>query len=267
LKRSRWSALSSHWRDAIVQYGIALTAFQRAERLLNVVRSGSDVDLISELRNTGHVNWSPHDYPESLLLEVESGVMIREVQEQIASQMRDSKGNAVMQLNMGEGKSSLIVPIVATDLANGSQLVRVVVAKPQSKQMAQMMISKLGGLLDRRVYYMPFSRALKLDKAAADAINAVLQECMSNGGILLVQPEHILSFKLMALEMGILGEESISKSLLRSQDFFDGFSRDLVDESDENFSVKFELIYTIGSQRPVELSPARWMCIHEILGL
>ncbi|TKA64819.1 hypothetical protein B0A55_11903 [Friedmanniomyces simplex] len=267
LKRSRWSALSSHWRDAIVQYGIALTAFQRAERLLNVVRSGSDVDLISELRNTGHVNWSPHDYPESLLLEVESGVMIREVQEQIASQMRDSKGNAVMQLNMGEGKSSLIVPIVAADLANGSQLVRVVVAKPQSKQMAQMMISKLGGLLDRRVYYMPFSRALKLDKAAADAIDAMLQECMSNGGILLVQPEHILSFKLMALETGILGEESISKSLLRSQDFFDGFSRDLVDESDENVSVKFELIYTIGSQRPVEMSPGRWMCIHEILGL
>ncbi|KAK4895204.1 hypothetical protein LTR49_028300 [Elasticomyces elasticus] len=267
LKRSQWSALSSHWKDAIVQYGIALTALQRAERLLNVVSSGSNFDLISELRNTGHVNWNPHDYPESLLLEVESGVMIREVQEQIASQMRESKGNAVMQLNMGEGKSSLIVPIVAADLAKGSQLVRIVVAKPQSKQMAQMLISKLGGLLDRRVYYMPFSRALKLDKSAADAIDAMLQECMFNGGILLVQPEHILSFKLMGLEMGILEEEGISKSLLRSQNFFDRFSRDLVDESDENFSVKFELIYTIGSQRPVEMSPERWMCIHELLGL
>ncbi|KAK3110708.1 hypothetical protein LTR53_014728 [Teratosphaeriaceae sp. CCFEE 6253] len=164
-------------------------------------------------------------------------------------------------------KSSLIVPIVAADLANGSQLVRVVVAKPQSKQMAQMMISKLGGLLDRRVYFMPFSRALKLDRAAAVAIDAMLQECKSNGGILLVQPEHILSFKLMALEMGILGEEGTSKSLLRSQDFFERFSRDLVDESDENFRINFELIYTIGSQRPVEMSPGCWMCIHEILGL
>ncbi|KAK3613356.1 hypothetical protein LTR22_028185, partial [Elasticomyces elasticus] len=267
LQRSKWSALSSYWKDAIVQYGIALTAFQRAERLFNVAHSGSDVDLISELRNTGHVNWSPHDHPESLLLEVESGVIIREVQEQIASQMRDSSRNVVMQLNMGEGKSSLIVPIVAADLADGSRLIRVVVAKPQSKQMAQMMVSKLGGLLDRRVYYMPFSRALKLDKSAADTIDAMLQECMSKGGILLVQPEHILSFKLMALEMGILGEEGISESLLRSQDFFDTCSRDLVDESDENFSVNFELIYTIGSQRPVEMSPGRWMCVHEILGL
>ncbi|KAK1043786.1 hypothetical protein LTR74_018390 [Friedmanniomyces endolithicus] len=267
LQRSKWSALSSHWRDAIVQYGIALTAFQRAERLFNVARPGSDVDLISELRNTGHVNWSPHDYPESLLLEIESGVIIREVQEQIASQMRNSRGNAVMQLNMGEGKSSLLIPVVAADLADGSRLVRVVVAKPQSKQMAQMMVSKLGGLLDRRVYYMPFSRALKLDKAAADTIDAMLQECMSNGGILLMQPEHILSFKLMALEMGVLGEKGVSESLLRSQDFFDRCSRDLVDESDENFSVNFELIYTIGSQRPVEMSSERWMCIHEILGL
>ncbi|KAK5686853.1 hypothetical protein LTR17_026786 [Elasticomyces elasticus] len=72
---------------------------------------------------------------------------------------------------------------------------------------------------------------------------------------------------IVPLEMGILGEEGISESLLRSQDFFDTCSRDLVDESDENFSVNFELIYTIGSQRPVEMSPGRWMCVHEILGL
>ncbi|KAK4543620.1 hypothetical protein LTR36_005265 [Oleoguttula mirabilis] len=272
LNRLGWPALDQRWKDAIVQYGLALTTFQRAERLVNVCRSGSDVDLINELGNIGHINWKPHEYPDSLLLEVESGILIREVQEQIAAQMRDPKGassvrNAVVQLNMGEGKSSLIVPIVAAALANGSQLVRVVVAKPQSKQMAQMMVSKLGGLLDRRVYHMPFSRALKLSRDAADAISAMLRECMSNGGLLLVQPEHILSFKLMGLEMAILGEVRIGTSLLSMQDFFDGYSRDLVDESDENFSVNFEIIYTMGTQRPVDMSPERWLCIHEVLGL
>ncbi|TKA74099.1 hypothetical protein B0A55_11065 [Friedmanniomyces simplex] len=90
---------------------------------------------------------------------------------------------------------------------------------------------------------------------------------MLEGGILLVQPEHILSFKLMALEVGILGEQKDSQSLLRMQDFFNDSSRDVVDESDENFSVKFELIYTMGPHRAVDMSTERWLCIHEILDL
>ena len=63
--------------------------------------------------------------------------MIREVQGEIAREMRDPQyaRNAVMQLNMGEGKSSVIIPIVAAALADASRLVRVIVAKPQSKRM------------------------------------------------------------------------------------------------------------------------------------
>jgi hypothetical protein len=194
--------------------------------------------------------------------------MIREVQEHIAGQMRDPKcgQNAVMQLNMGEGKSSVIVPIVAAALADGSRLARVIVAKPQAKQMFQMLVSKLGGLLNRRVYHMPFSRSLKLGQAEADAIGAMYRECMEKGGILLVHPEHILSFKLMGLEC-TLGNEAVGSSLLDMQSFFDSSSRDIVDESDENFSVKFELIYTMGLQRSIELSPERWTCIQQVLEL
>jgi len=261
LTRGRWQRLTSDWKRCIVQYGLALTELQRAERLASLC--GNHADLIKELRNSGHTNWSPSEYPESLLLEVESGIMIREVQEQIAERMRNPPfgRNAVMQLNMGEGKSSVIVPIVAAALADGSQLVRVIVAKPQSKQMFQMLVSKLGGLLDRRVYHMPFSRSLRLGEAEANAIGSIYRECMTNGGILLVHPEHILSFKLMGLECLISGKEAVGSSLLSTQEFFDTSSRDIVDESDENFSVKFELIYTMGMQRPIELSPERWTCI------
>jgi hypothetical protein len=266
LTRSRWQRLTSAWKRCIIQYGLALTELHRAERL--VALSGNHTDLVRELQNLGHTNWEPSKYPESLLLEVESGIMIREVQEHIAGQMRDPKSgqNAVMQLNMGEGKSSVIVPIVAAALADGSRLVRVIVAKPQAKQMFQMLVSKLGGLLNRRVYHMPFSRSLKLGQAEADAIGAMYRECMEKGGILLVHPEHIPSFKLMGLEC-TLGNEAVGSSLLDMQSFFDSSSRDIVDESDENFSVKFELIYTMGLQRSIELSPERWTCIQQVLEL
>ena len=87
------------------------------------------------------------------MLEIESGELIREVQESIAGHLRNPIGiqkarNAVIQLNIGEGKSSLIMPIVAAALANGKQSVWAIVAKPPWKQMAQTMISKLGGMLN-----------------------------------------------------------------------------------------------------------------------
>jgi hypothetical protein len=270
LNRHYWPTLKEDWKKCVVQYGLAITAVQRADRLLKAAKSTNQEDLVNEIMNVGHSNWIPHQHPESLLLEIESGILIRDVQVDIATEMRDpsTSTNAVMQLNMGEGKSSVIVPMVATSLADTFQLARVIVAKPQSKQMRQMLISKLGGAIDRRVLHMPISRSLKLGKADADSIGTLVRECMSNGDVLLVQPEHILSFQLMVLEcFESIDKQEIGQSLLATQFFFDECSRDIVDESDENFSTKFELIYTMGTQRQIEFSPNRWICIQEVLGL
>lgn len=266
LSRSRWHHLSDGWKACIVGYALALAAMQRAERLTKLTEYQ---DLANELRNAGHQTWDPAKHPESLLMEVESGFLVRPVQMQVAAQMQNPPDdhNAVMQLNMGEGKSSVIVPIVAAALANGKELVRVIVAKPQSKQMAQMLVSKLGGLLDRRVYYMPISRSLKLDNKAALMISNMLHDCMSSGGILLIQPEHILSFQLMTPECYILDRQAVGQQLMSTLDFLEQNARDIVDESDENFSVRFELIYTMGVQRPIELSPDRWLLLQQVLDL
>ncbi|KAI1175689.1 hypothetical protein F4777DRAFT_549550 [Nemania sp. FL0916] len=271
LSHGAWEQLSQEWKKCIALYGLALTACQRAERLFKAASSQSDEDLVKELLNIR--TWDPMEHPEWLLLEIESKIMIRGVQKLIACEMKDpgSGSNAVMQLNMGEGKSSVIVPMVATELANGSRLVRVIVAKPQSKQMIHMLTSKLGNLLDRRVYHMPFSRSLRIDSTEkVNIIGEILRECKDTGGVLLVQPEHLLSFQLLGIEC-YCGKDpvkqNIGKSLIGIQDFFDHDSRDIVDESDENFSPKFELVYTIGSQQPIELGPARWACMQQILDL
>lgn len=184
LSHDRWATLKPDWRAAITKYGVALTMLQRAQRMLHNFHKGLGADLMSELQNPGHRNWDPLVYPESLLIEVEGGIMIRDVQESIAAEMRSPQDgeNATMQLNMGQGKSSLIVPIVACALANGSQLVRILVAKPQSKQAADMLKTKLGAAVNRRVYYMPFSRSLKLDQAAADTVYDICRGCMQNNG-------------------------------------------------------------------------------------
>ncbi|KAF9870460.1 hypothetical protein CkaCkLH20_12127 [Colletotrichum karsti] len=255
----------TEWTKCITAYGVSMTQLQRAQRMLACW--DDTAALFNELQNPGHTNWDPLDYPDTLLLEIESGIMVREVQEEIASRMRDPPmgRNAVMQLNMGEGKSSVIVPMTASYLADGTRIVRGIVAKPQSKQMLQMLVSKFGGLLNRRVFHLPFTRSVKVGPEEAEIINSICRECMESGGVLLVQPAHILSLRLMAIECAIAGKMDVSRSLLKTKDFLDKYSRDIVDESDENFSVKFELVYTMGTQRSIEHSPDRWVCVHDVL--
>jgi len=147
-----------------------------------------------------------------------------------------------------------------------SRLVRVIVGKPQSRQMLQTLVAKLGNLLGRRVYHLPFCRTMKPSKRDAMLVRDLVEECIATRGILLMQPENILSFRLMAVESA-LERRDCALSLLDTQQFFEDMSQDIVDESDENFSVKFELTYTMGIQRPIELSPQRWRFIQTILGL
>lgn len=172
-----------------------------------------------------------------------------------------------MQLNMGEGKSSVIVPMVSSALADGSRLVRVVVAKPQSRQMFHMLLVTLGGMINRRIFHLPFSRAIRLNETNAADIRKQCELCQKIGGIMLVQPEQMLSFKLMGLETLINGQESVSRSLMQTQHMFDTASRDIVDESDENFSVRFELIYPLGAQCSIDFAPNRWILIQSVLDI
>jgi hypothetical protein len=178
-----------------------------------------------------------------------------------------SGGNSVVQLNMGEGKSSVIVPIVAAALADGGKMVRVVVLKPLSTQMFHSLVRKLGGLLNRRVFYVPVSRSLRISKEDAIRIKEVYERCMRSGGVLLTQPEHLLSLELMGFDKLLSGDPGLGNTVIDIQRWLDKNSRDILDESDEILSVRFELIYTMGTQRVIEFGPDRWVIIEQILKL
>lgn len=118
LHRDRSATLSKGWKEAIIHYGLAVTELRRAQRL--IAAAASPADLIEELDHVGHSNWQPEDFPETLLLEAESGILIRHEQERIASHMRNpgEAQNIALQLLMGGGKSSTIVPILAAYLTD-----------------------------------------------------------------------------------------------------------------------------------------------------
>jgi len=284
--------LPGAWLERIVDLGQRLTLLQQARRFIRL--SEQEIDFVRELQNEIAAGWYTEKHPDTLLLEIEGDVQVRRLQEDIARLMRDPPQgrNIVLQLNMGEGKSSVILPIAATSMADGCRLSRIIVAKPQSRQTFAMLLASLGGLVSRRIYHMPFFRGLRVGEDEVEVIWKMLKECVQSHGVILLQPEHILSLQLLAVERHITAKEKdtntktlrrrataagppgsnkqavdVEQKLLDILHFCNQHSRDIVDESDENFSPKFELIYTMGKQRSLEFAPYRWLITQEVLGL
>jgi len=178
--------------------------------------------------------------------------------------------NTISQLNMGEGKSSVIIPLIASLLSDGNTLVRVVVLKSLSVQMFQTLRNTLSGLLNRRIFFYPFSRDVQIPRASdAQKMQSLFELCMRECGVWIAQPEHILSFKLMGLDLMLdeapAAAESVSSTLLQSQRWLNSSVRDVLDESDEILNVGYQLVYTSGRQAPLEDHPDRWTTIQDIL--
>jgi hypothetical protein len=134
--------------------------------------------------------------------------------------------------------------------------------------MFHLLCRTLSGLTNRRIFYIPIDRSLQPDLALAEKIHDLFVECMEVGGILLCQPEHILSFKLMGLEtLSSSPSSPLSSSLLNTQRWLEEKARDILDESDEILSPKYQLVYTIGTQHAPDGESMRWRITQEVFDL
>ncbi|KAF7977091.1 hypothetical protein HWV62_4673 [Athelia sp. TMB] len=269
--------LSQAWRRAFTTMAMSMLIYQRSCRLLKWAVAGNADEFSKELENDAlHQREEKMTSFDWLLIQLDGDFLARPLQIRVAQEMisPSSSASTLLQLNMGEGKSSVIVPMVATALADSEKLVRVVVLKSLSKQMFHLLVERLCGLANRQIFYLPFSRSVKMEAEQASLIHDLYEQCMGVGGILVAQPEHMLSFKLMGLER--LLNSSIStpgrdrhcfNTLLASQRWLEKHSRDVLDESDEILHIRYQLIYTMGQQRAIEDSPGRWVTIQQVLSL
>ncbi|KAF8555664.1 hypothetical protein OG21DRAFT_1496140 [Imleria badia] len=302
-----------HWKKCLTTLALLLLHLQRARRLLRSALEDLE-EFSKELENEGCNGWNAEEYPDWLLIQVQGNLLIRRTQADTAMEMisPQSGANTVLQVNMGEGKSSVIIPIVATTLANGEQLVRVVVPKALTVQMFELLVARLGGLTNRPIYHLPFSRIPKYDYSdkvislQIDDFHKLMSQCMAEHGILLAQPEHILSLKLMSVEEQIrerklttnplsdlykhittalslrsllelevdeLSEDShdaadtSAPKWLSLQKWLHSHVRDILDESDEILHARFQLVYTMGTQRHMDGYPDRWTITQQVLRL
>ena len=89
---------------------------QQIERALLYFDQKKYDDFEKEMLNIPHTNWTPSDYLPWVIFELEMNVTIRSIQLDVAQNMIEPNGltnkNLVMQINMGEGKTSVILPML-----------------------------------------------------------------------------------------------------------------------------------------------------------
>lgn len=77
--------------------------------------------------------WDTTAHPKWLAFEVEGQLQIRPAQYHVAALLMQERG-AITQLNMGEGKTRVILPMLAMHWADGSRLVSMCLVQAQQLQ-------------------------------------------------------------------------------------------------------------------------------------
>jgi hypothetical protein len=157
--------------------------------------------------------------------------------------------------------------MAALILADKTKLCRVVVPKALLLQTAQVMQSRIGGLIGRRVCHIPFSRRSPSDKATVSQYRSLHEEMQTSGGVMLCLPAHILSFKLSGLQRLADGSPRVGHRMVEIQRWLDTICRDILDESDLTLSVNTQLIYPGGDLTVVDGHPYRWLVVEQLLAL
>ncbi|GIQ82620.1 protein of unknown function DUF3645 [Kipferlia bialata] len=219
---------------------------------------------------TRHGGWSPKEYPEYLVFEAERGIMIRQHQADIAEEMRDSEGgNAVLQLKNGEGKTSVVIPLLCATISGQdpkhSTIPRVtVLASLYDTNLANLRLW-MGGLLGKRVLTFPVNRGISFSATAADKMLTQLEDARKRGDTVLTVPGHRLSFLLKTREQHIKGHAVTAKALTKVVEWHQDHSFDLLDECDNLLSHKFQLVYACGLQMPLDGDSIRWEMAQAVL--
>lgn len=247
-----------------------LTTFHQRESRVEILKTQPHMEVIyrRELETIPHANWKPCDYPEWLLLQIDMNLTIRRIQVEVAKEMiQPSSGeNSVMQLNMGEGKTAVIVPILAAILSNQKQVCQITVLKSLFKTNLKSLRQCLGGLLNRRVYTFPCRRDMKVDENASE-IYHIYRECMNEKGTIITLPEYRLSFQLKMYESVLKGNLTKSAIFLETHKWLNQNIRNILDESDAILHAKYQLIYTCGEQLLPDGGALRWTIAQALLKL
>jgi len=208
--------------------------------------------LIDELICTRE--WEPAEHLKWLAFEVEQQIQIRPYQYHTVRQLMENPGTMV-QLNMGLGKTRVLVPMLVMQELDEKHLIRLSVLPAILHEAVEFYRKTLtASALCINLYTMPFHRNVGLDAETSEALTDEIQSCIKNNGFLVLAPRHRNSLLLKQYD------HNVSVKGLKKYPVWD-----LIDESDAILHYDFQLVYALGSQVPLPDGPSRWNAIEVLL--
>ena len=268
LRSTSGADLGESMKESIIEWCLAISRLQRLQRIEQAIEKNDTTLANQEAAATGHLGWCPFTIPDWLLLEIDADILIRKEQCAMAFEMISPSSNSIYQLNMGKGKSSVIIPMITVLLADSKDtLARVIVPRNLLNQMGQILQDRLGKLLGREIVHCPFSRrnSTKMDTVRAFFSNH--KRMLSSAGVVLAVPEMILSFKLSGYQRLLDQHVDEGIQMIKVQNYLDKHCRSIVDEADETMSPRLQLIYPSGALLTLDTGHARWTAIQTVLRL
>jgi len=205
--------------------------------------------------------------PRFLVFEFTWNIMLRQAQvilvREFMGALRSGK-SMVKQMIMGQGKTTVVGPLLALMLGDGKSLVAQVVPPALLEFSRSIMRSTFSSIMHKRIYTLTCDRASKVDKSLYNK----LTNAIKTKGVVISTPTAIKSIQLKLLEMMHLIEdpgvphhpqmEVDLRELARVLSLFrDGVL--IMDEVDLILHpLKSELNFPIGPKLDLDFNPLRW---------
>ncbi|KAG2488308.1 hypothetical protein HYH03_013158 [Edaphochlamys debaryana] len=263
-------------REGVLTWLALCVLEDRLGRLVALAEAGQEhrVQLVEELQCRRV--WDVRAHPKWLVFEAEGRLQIRPRQYALAAHLMDpAHAGAIAQLNMGEGKTRVLLPMLALHWADRSRVVRLTfLSKLLGEAHEHLHATLTASLLGRKLFALPFHRDVELTEAQVQAMLCALRHCQQNGGLLMVAREHRLSLLLKGAELrlraGAGRDREVREAVARCCSALDELAAlpymDVLDESDEMLHHRDQLIYACGSQTPLPELAGRAGMVQAVLG-
>ena len=250
-------------KTAILRWLQCCVMEDKLNRLIeNCSNPDRQVDFKKELENQR--NWADEPSPHWLAFEVEGRIQIRPEQYAIANHLIQNQGH-IVQLNMGMGKSRVILPMLLLHWHFGQRdkVVRLhVLSALYSEAYEFIHFTCCASVLSIKLYMLPFCRENELDEHRIRVIRSVINHCQMEGGAFIIEPEHRLSLELkwktMQLENNNFANDL--QKIIHESPWYN-----ILDESDEILHHRFQLIYAHGGAMFLPQGPHRYKTAQTLL--
>ncbi|CAB9516872.1 Protein of unknown function (DUF3645) [Seminavis robusta] len=215
------------------------------DKLCRLTETSNDHTVLEEVAAVR--NWNPWSHIRWLVFEVDRRIQIRPYQYSVVRQLLENPCS-MTQLNMGLGKTSVLVPMLILELSRRKEcVVRINMLSSVIDVMKESYrLSLTASIQHVKIFSLPFQRNFDLAPASEKMISEEILRVKESGGCLLVTPQQRNSLLLKQYD---------SNTTVRG---LENPFVDVIDESDAILHQSFQLVYALGDQEPLVDGQARW---------